>query len=117
MNVEQIREYCLRKKGVTEDFPFDDVCLVIRVKNKMFILIPLDTPDRISLKCDPELAIELREKHPNVKPGYHFNKKYWNSVYFEGGSEELLYEWIDHSYDEVVKKLTKKAQRELLEEE
>ena len=107
MNVETIREYCLSKRGVTESFPFDDVSLVIKVMNKMFALIDLEEANHIALKCDPEKAIELREG------AYHFNKKYWNSVRFDSDvDDKLMKELIDHSYDEVIKKFTKKLRAE-----
>lgn len=109
MNVEKAREYCLSKKGVTECFPFDDVSLVMKVMDKMFALIDLEGTDSISLKCDPEYAIELRERYSAVNGAYHFNKKYWNSVCFDQDADDRLIEHlIDHSYEEVLKKFTKK---------
>lgn len=115
MNIETIREYCLSKKGAVEDYPFDDITLVIKVGGKMFALISLDRiPLQINLKCDPEKAIELRERHENVIPGWHMNKKYWNTVILEGNVRwSDLKEWIDHSYNEVVLGL-KKSEREKL---
>ena len=116
MNIEKIREYCISKPGVTEGFPFNDTALVFRVAGKMFALLDLSEDSRgISLKCDPELAIELREKHPEVTAAYHFNKKHWNTVIL-GGSvpDEKVKEWIDHSYELVVRSL-KRADREALE--
>ena len=104
MNVETVREYCLNKKGVTESFPLDDVSLVVKVMNKMF---------HIALKCDPEKAIELREHYSGIEGAYHFNKKYWNSVRFDSDvDDKLMKELIDHSYDEVIKKFTKKLRAE-----
>ena len=116
MNVEEIRDYCLSKKAVTESTPFDDVTLVFKVAGKMFAMIPLDeTRLSITLKCDPEKAVALREKYPAVNPGYHTSKKHWNTISIDGSVDRLLIlEWIDHSWDMVVKGLTKK-QRELLE--
>ena len=106
MNVETVREYCLSKKGATESFPFDDVSLVIKVINKMFALIDLEGANSIALKCDPEKAIELREHYAGIEGAYHFNKKYWNSVRFDSDADDkLIKELIDHSYDEVIKKL------------
>ena len=104
MNIEEIREYCLAKKDVTEGFPFNDTALVFKVCGKMFALLDLSEDNRgISLKCDPELAIELREQHPEVTPAWHFNKKHWNSVDLRGNiSNNLIMELIDHSYDIVV---------------
>jgi len=115
MNIEEIREYCLIKPGVTEGFPFADTSLVFKVAGKMFALLDLSEDSRgISLKCDPELAIELREQHPEVTPAYHFNKQHWNGVDLKGSiSNNLLKEWIDHSYDIVVKSLPKSKQAEL----
>lgn len=116
MNVEQFREYCLAKKGVTEDFPFDEVTLCLRVMGKIFAITGLDAEQfKVNLKCDPEYAVELREHYPEVRPGWHMNKTNWNTVDFEGDLEEsLLRRLIDHSYEQVVKTL-KKAQREALE--
>lgn len=115
MNIESIREYCLNLKGTTEDFPFDDVSLVLKVQGKMYALIPLDVEEpSISLKCDPEKAIELREHYPAVTPAYHFNKKHWNTVKIDDTiTKTLLLEWINHSYDLVVAGLTRKQREEL----
>lgn len=108
MNIELIREYCLKKKFVTEGLPFDDVSLVYRVMGKIFVIASLETPVFINLKCDPEKAVELREKYDCVKPGWHMNKIHWNSVYIDNSiHDELIYEWIDHSYDLIVSKLKK----------
>lgn len=116
MNIESYRDYCMSKKGVTEEFPFDDQALVFKVMGKMFALTGVDTFQRINLKCDPERAVELREEYDGlVIPGYHMNKKHWNTVDATGGiSDALLKEWIDHSYDLVVKSLPKKTREELL---
>ncbi len=114
MNIEDIREYCLSKKGVLEGFPFDDVTLVFKVMNKMFAILSLDNDHGLSLKCDPEKAIYLREQYPAVKPGYHLNKKLWNSVTLDGTiNEKLLKEWVDDSYQLIVEKLTNKLKEEL----
>ena len=115
MNVEEIRKYCIAKPAVTEGFPFNDTALVFKVAGKMFALLDLSEGSRgISLKCDPELAIELREQHPEVTPAYHFNKVHWNGVDIQGGvSDKLLQEWIDHSYEIVVASLPK-SKREAL---
>lgn len=115
MNIEELREYCISKKAVTEDFPFDDVSLVLKVGGKMFALISLDEMhQRISLKCDPEYALELREQHPAVQPAYHFNKKHWNMVILDGSiSEKDLKHWIDHSYEMVLKGMTRKQREEI----
>jgi len=113
MDIESAREYCLQKKGVTEDFPFDETTLVIRVMNKMFVLMDLETPDKITMKCDPEYAIELRERYSGIEGAYHFNKKYWNQVMFDGSVDDaLIKQLIDHSYEEVIKKFTRKLRAE-----
>ncbi|MBE0539294.1 MAG: MmcQ/YjbR family DNA-binding protein [Ignavibacterium sp.] len=113
MNVETISQYCLSKKGAVEDFPFDEETLVFKVGGKMFALIPLEKiPLQINLKCDPEKAIELREQYEDIQPGWHMSKKYWNTIILDGNIRWVdLKEWIDHSYDEVLKKL-KKSERE-----
>lgn len=115
MNVETIREFCIRKKGVTEEFPFDEETLVFKVMGKIFLLINIEEVDiSVNLKCNPELAIAMREKYESVQPGYHMNKKHWNTVSYTGEfSEKEFYEMIDHSYLEVVKSMTKKQQQEL----
>lgn len=115
MNVEELREYCLSLKGTTESFPFDEVTLVLKVQGKMFALISLDNPEKqISLKCDPEKAITLREQYSAIVPAWHFNKKHWNSVFIDSSiSRALLCELIQHSYELVVSGLTKKLKEEL----
>lgn len=115
MNTEEIRDYCLSKPGVTEGFPFNDTALVFKVAGKMFALLDLSEDSKgITLKCDPELAIELRERHPEVTPAWHFNKKHWNSIHLDGSiTNYQLMEWIDHSYEIVVKGLPKSRQAEL----
>lgn len=115
MNIEHYRSYCLEKPGVTEGFPFDDKVLVFKVMGKMFALADVDEFKSINLKCDPELAIELRERHEGaVLPGYHMNKKHWNTVMMDGVvGDALVYEWIDHSYELVVAGLPKKLREEL----
>ncbi len=106
MNIEELREYCLSKKDVTESFPFDETTLVFKVMDKMFALTDLDGDLSINLKCDPGLVETLREKYPAVLPGYHMNKKYWNTVMIDGSiPDRLIREWIDHSYDMVIQKL------------
>ncbi|GHT60007.1 hypothetical protein AGMMS50239_07990 [Bacteroidia bacterium] len=114
MNVEDLHEYCLSIKGTTDCFPFDDVSLVMKVMGKIFALIPLDNPVfQISLKCDPEQAIELRERYACVEPAYHCNKKYWNTIYPNREmTDEEIKKWIRHSVDEVMKKLPKRVRDE-----
>lgn len=115
MNLEELREYCLCLKGTTECLPFDDVTLVLKVQGKMFALIPLDNPEtQISLKCDPERAIALREEYSAIIPAWHFNKKHWNTVLIQPQiSHVLLCELITHSYDLVASGLPKKLKEEL----
>ena len=114
MNIEEYRNYCISKKGVTESFPFDETTLVFKVMGKMFAIITVDNFDFINLKCDPEKAVELREQYNAVKPGYHMSKVHWNSVYVnQDVSDKMIYELIDDSYYLIVKSLTKKLQAEL----
>lgn len=114
MNIESFRDYCLAKPGVTEGFPFDSKTLVFKVMGKMFALTNVDLFQSINLKCDPEYAIELRETFQGVKPGYHMSKKHWNTVTVQSDvPEKLLLEFIDQSYNLVVKSLTKKLRDEL----
>jgi len=105
MDIEKVRLYCLEKPEVTEGFPFDDTTLVFKVKNKMFALLNLEGKLSINLKCDPEKAIELREHYPYVLPGYHMNKKHWNTVLLDQITDDaLIRSWIDDSYALVAKK-------------
>lgn len=115
MNIENLQAYCMSKKGVTESFPFDNVTLVFKVMGKIFAILPLDAESlQISLKADPDLVLEWREKYPDVREGYHLNKKHWNTVYVQGSiSDNFLKTMIDHSYESVVKGL-KKTEREAL---
>jgi predicted DNA-binding protein (MmcQ/YjbR family) len=103
MNIEILREYCIGKKGVTESFPFGDDTLVFKAGGKIFALVNLNGDLSINLKCDPVLAIELRERYPSVTPGYHMNKKHWNTILLDGSvpDKELL-SWIDHSYKLII---------------
>lgn len=114
MNIEQFRDFCLTLPGVTEEFPFGEETLVYKVMGKMFTLTSLDSFESINLKCDPEIAVELRERYDGVSPGYHMNKKHWNTVDVHAGiSDKLIYQWIRDSYDLVVDSLPKKT-KELL---
>lgn len=116
MHIESFRDYCLGKKGVTEDFPFDEETIVFKVMGKIFALADVDRFESVNLKCDPELVPVLREQYPAVQPGYHMNKKHWNTVLMDGSvPDKLLHVWIDHSYDLVVKGLTKN-QKEFLKD-
>ena len=116
MNIEELRDYCIAKPGVIEEFPFGPDTLVFKVMGKVFLLTSLTfRPFRVNLKMDTELVSEYRDKYPDVQPGYHMNKKHWNTVYFDNGTiarKELLW-MIDHSYTEVVKGMPKKLQEEL----
>lgn len=114
MNIEVYRDYCLAKKGVTEEFPFDSQTLVFKVMGKMFALCDVDLFKSVNLKCDPEWALELRAKHPEITGGWHMSKKHWNTISMDGGlSDDHILQLIDHSYDLVAKGLTKKLQAEL----
>lgn len=115
MNIEELREYCLSKPFTSEGFPFNETVLVFKVLGKMFLLTDIEErPVSFNVKCDPDKAIELREKYSFVRAGYHMNKHMWNTVTCESGaSKKLLKEWIDHSYDEVVKGLPKKEREKI----
>ncbi|MFK8036651.1 MAG: MmcQ/YjbR family DNA-binding protein [Crocinitomicaceae bacterium] len=116
MNIEELDQYCLDKKGVTVSTPFDEVTLVYKVMNKMFALTNIDNFKSVNLKCDPEYALELRAEYVEVQPGYHMSKKHWNTVVLnESLADVKVYELIDHSYNLVVSGLTKKVQKELEE--
>lgn len=109
MNIEQLIEYCMSFAATTAEFPFDQKTLVMKVHGKMFLLVDVESPDSINVKCDPEKAVELRESFSSVEPGYHMNKKHWNTIQLNGelNKQELEY-WIKHSYELVVSKLPKK---------
>ena len=115
MNIEDFRDYCLNKKGVTEELPFDDTTLVYKVMGKMFALTDTEDDFSINLKCNPEKVIELREHYPDsVLPGYHMNKKHWNTILIDGKiSDTKLYQWIDDSYQLVAEKLPKAKKQQL----
>ncbi len=115
MNIEEYREYCLSFAGVTEDFPFDEEVLVFKVRGKIFSLTNVDSFISINLKCEPELALDLREQYDAVLPGYHMNKKHWNTVLMdESLNNDKIRAMISHSYNLVVKKLPKNIQKDLL---
>ena len=109
MDLEQFREYCLTKPGATEDIPFGPDVLVFKVSGKMFALAALDeVPTTVNFKCDPDLALDLRDRYEQVTPGYHMNKKHWNTVEIEVGIPDVeLRKMIDHSYELVIKTLPK----------
>jgi predicted DNA-binding protein (MmcQ/YjbR family) len=114
MNIESLRTYCLNKKGVTESFPFDNQTLVFKIFNKIFLIAGLDNPISFNAKCDPERAILLREEYPEITPGYHMNKKHWNTVYYNGSlSDHFLHQLIDHSYHLILQSLSKAKQIEI----
>lgn len=117
MNIEELREYCLAKKGVTESFPFDETTLVFKVAGKMFCLTDLVDDFAVALKNDPEKNMELREQYPAIRPGYHMNKQHWNTVQIDGTiSDKMLQQLIDESYRIIVNKLPKKFREELQNE-
>jgi predicted DNA-binding protein (MmcQ/YjbR family) len=116
MNIEELRDYCLQKKDAAEGFPFGEDTLVFKVGDKVFLLVSLTTGNRFNVKCDPERAIELREQYDEIIPGYHMNKKHWNTVFMDGRlTFKQLTELIDHSYDLVFNSLPKKLQAEILD--
>ncbi|MGB0423207.1 MAG: MmcQ/YjbR family DNA-binding protein [Flavobacteriales bacterium] len=108
MNIEEFRDYCLNKFDVSEEFPFGPDVLVFKVAGKMFALTNVDSYVSVNLKCKPEWAIELREEYMSIAPGYHMNKKHWNTIEVHGDvGTPLLHKLIDHSYELVVKGLPK----------
>ncbi len=117
MDILVLRNFCLSKPFAYEDFPFDDTTLVFKVFDKMFALVSLDTiPLQISLKCDPQFAVQLREEHEFIRPGYHMNKKYWITVeLLPKVADSFIFDLINHSYSEVIKKLPKKYQKQVLQ--
>ncbi|MFH5833814.1 MmcQ/YjbR family DNA-binding protein [Halalkalibaculum sp. DA3122] len=120
MNIEDFREYCLSFTGVTEGYPFDEDTLVFKVMDKMFAMADVESFDHINLKCDPVKAAMLRDLYPEVKPGYHMNKRHWNSIDPKGELDDVLIkEWIEDSYNLVVENLPRKKQKKLeaMEEE
>ena len=118
MDAETLRNYCLSLNGVTESFPFDEHVLAFKVKGKIFALTDIDKFESVNLKCEPGEAIELREKYEAVLPGYHMDKKHWNTVMMKSNlPDALIKEWIKNSYELVVAKLSKKLQNELRNEE
>ncbi len=113
MDIETLRDYCLTKKAAVEEFPFDDIHLVFKVMGKMYACIDLTHADWLCLKCDPEYALELRDRHAGIEPAFHFNKKYWNQVSLRGDIDDrFIRSLIDHSYEEVLKKFTRKVRKE-----
>ncbi|MDR2954247.1 MAG: MmcQ/YjbR family DNA-binding protein [Prevotella sp.] len=119
MNIEELREYCLSLKNATEDMPFKDEYLMFRVFNKWFAVIPLQVSElKISVKCNPDKAIELREQYTSVEAAWHFNKKYWNTITpNQDMDDETVKYWIRHSVEEVIKKLPKELRSTYWENE
>ena len=114
MNIEQLQQYFLSKPGAEETLPFGPDTLVYKVGGKVFLLTGLNAEElRFNVKCDPDLAVELREQYACVQPGYHMNKKHWNTIIADGTvSNQQLKQWIDHSYELVVKSLPKKLREQ-----
>ncbi|HAA12833.1 MAG TPA: MmcQ-like protein [Cytophagales bacterium] len=116
MDIESYREYCIAKPGVTEELPFGPDTLVFKVLGKMFAATGIESFESVNLKCDPEEAVRLREEFPAIIPGYHMNKKHWNTVLMDGTlPDAFIRELIDKSYFLVIKSLTKKQKAELEE--
>lgn len=114
MDIEAFRSYCLKKPGVTEETPFDENTLVFKVMGKMFAATDIQLFESVNLKCEPDKAISLREEFPGVLPGYHMNKKHWNTILMDGSiGDNLFSQWIDESYDLVVIGLSKKLKDQL----
>ena len=113
MNIEEIRDYCLTKKAVEESFPFGEENLVFKVGGKIFAIMDIENGKSINLKCDPELAVELRERYTYVSAGYHMNKVHWNTIDLaDFVDSDLLRNWINHSYDLIVSSLPKRIRVE-----
>tara|TARA_B110000967_G_scaffold204582_1_gene247368 strand:+ start:291 stop:641 length:351 start_codon:yes stop_codon:yes gene_type:complete len=114
MNVEELRDYCISKPCVTESFPFDQTTLVFKVGQKVFALTSLERqPTAVNLKCDPEKALDLREQYPSILPGYHMNKRHWNTIQFIVLPNDLVKQLIDYSYELVFQKMSSKARTQL----
>ncbi len=115
MTIDTLRDYCLKKQDAKESFPFDDHILVFKVLGKLFLLVSLKKWEEgypaINVKCNPDYAIELRAKHNNITPGFHMNKKHWNTIALNTGdlSAQFVFELIDHSYYSVIKTMSKAA--------
>lgn len=120
MNIEQLREYCIKKEAVTEEFPFDNNVLVFKVLGKMFVMAPLDTWEKgeasVTLKCDPEYTIALREQYESIFSGPYVSNKHWNTIAIYKGElqPKFVLELIDHSYDMVIKAMPKKLRGQII---
>jgi predicted DNA-binding protein (MmcQ/YjbR family) len=114
MDIEELRDYCLSLPKVSECSPFGDDSLVFKIGGKMFLLATLEGDFRINVKCDPEYAVQLREQYSNVSAGYHMNKKHWNTVEINSRiADSMILEWINHSYNLVLKSLPRKIREEI----
>ncbi|MBO5951302.1 MAG: MmcQ/YjbR family DNA-binding protein [Bacteroidaceae bacterium] len=110
MNIESVREYCLSLPQTTEDFPFDESTLAFRIEGKIFAMVDLEKTEWLVLKCNPERALELRDRYMDISPAWHMNKKYWNQLNLYGAlPDKLIRTLICHSYNEVVKKIPKRV--------
>jgi predicted DNA-binding protein (MmcQ/YjbR family) len=110
MNIESVREYCLSLPQTTEDFPFDESILAFRIEGKIFAMVDLEKTEWFVLKCNPERALELRDRYMDISPAWHMNKKYWNQLNLYGAlPDKLIRTLICHSYNEVVKKIPKRV--------
>jgi predicted DNA-binding protein (MmcQ/YjbR family) len=115
IDIEYFREYCLTKRGVEEGTPFGEDILVFKAGGKIFLLCSINEFNFVNMKCEPEYAIELRERYYGVTPGYHMSKKHWNSVSTDGSvPTELFYQLIDHSYEMILKSLPKKLREQFM---
>ena len=113
MDIETLREYCLSLPQVTEDYPFDETTLVFRIDGKIFAMLDLECTEWFVLKCNPDYAIELRDRHPEIAPAWHMNKKHWNQLNIFGSlTDKLIRSLICHSYNEVIKKMPRKLKEE-----
>jgi predicted DNA-binding protein (MmcQ/YjbR family) len=113
MNIESVREYCLSLPMTSEDTAFGDDCLLLRVCDKIYVCLSFEREENLTLKCNPDYAIELRDRYSDIEPAWHWNKKYWNQLRLQSGlSDDLVKGLIRHSYSEVVKKLTRKVKIE-----
>ena len=113
MSIEEIRNFCLGLPYTEETMPFDDTTIVYKVGGKWFAVTDLNENNKVVVKCDPDIAIELRDRHEEITPAWHFNKKYWNQHIIPALDDSLIMELIDHSYDEVVKKFSRQKREEL----
>ena len=117
MNIEDIREYCLTKPHTDEAFPFDETTLVFRLMGKIFACLDLERPNLVVLKCEPDYALELRDRYRGIEGAWHWNKKHWNQIHFDRDvPDTLIYALVDHSYEQVYKKIPRKVKAEYKEQ-